>query len=110
MFLVSVAPKIVEKPRELNIAPAGEGVSLRCRATGNPKPYIVWIKENGEARVGEDFVLDPADQSASGNWTCTARNLMGIDAASTQLIIASEELDGRMTGWDGGTKTMLFLV
>ena len=66
---------------------------MKCKATGFPEPYIIWVKENTmQTREGENFYLEPALAEDSGKWTCTARNFMGTDSASTNLIIASKEL------------------
>lgn len=75
----------------------GQTISVRCEASGEPRPKIIWLKENGALPLGRSNVsiagtlnlwqVKPQD---SGNYTCVATST-GVYAtsASVQLIITA---------------------
>lgn len=65
--------------------PAGNTISLRCKAGGNPTPNITWLK-NGEVpkrMLGEiklhpyALYMEDVVTSDSGEYTCIVCNVLG---------------------------------
>ncbi|XP_043923680.1 leucine-rich repeat and fibronectin type III domain-containing protein 1-like protein [Protopterus annectens] len=74
----------------------GQSVSLRCKAVGDPEPYIHWISPRGKlvantTRVTSydngtlDFLM--ASVKDSGIFTCIATNAAGEATAPVELIV-----------------------
>ena len=63
--------------------PAGSTVRLRCRATGKPRPNIVWLKDGQALDFVDDssskWLLRLADtqEEDSGKYTCKVFNSAG---------------------------------
>ena len=90
-----------EQMRPSNLMrPAGGSIRLRCKASGKPKPAIVWLKDNlpispetpaeleaewGDAEDGEDTIAESRwtlrlrnlEKEDSGRYTCKVFNLAG---------------------------------
>uniref|UniRef100_A0A8C7ZFJ7 Fibroblast growth factor receptor-like 1 n=1 Tax=Oryzias sinensis TaxID=183150 RepID=A0A8C7ZFJ7_9TELE len=70
-LIVIVRPRFTEpaKMRKRVIArPEGSSVRLKCTASGNPRPDIVWLKDSRP--------LVDEDSGAGGEWTLILKNLM----------------------------------
>ncbi|XP_061185350.1 fibroblast growth factor receptor-like 1 [Saccostrea echinata] len=64
--------------------PVNSSLRLRCKATGNPRPQITWMKDNHELYQHDggrksSWILRLPDlqQTDSGHYTCVVRNRLG---------------------------------
>ena len=63
-----------------------QNASLKCEAEGNPTPTISWSPCDVENLLCDKQYLNISKvQSARANYTCTARNYLGIAKATTVL-------------------------
>ncbi|KAF9802936.1 hypothetical protein SFRURICE_015533 [Spodoptera frugiperda] len=61
-------------------------LTISCRATGKPKPYVVWSKDefylNNDPRYSIDvdgtLTIKSPSEDMSGNYTCTVKNSIGV--------------------------------
>jgi titin len=70
----------------------GSDILIPCNVSGYPVPYVTWTKDgskfssNKRQKVATDglrivdFIV-----SDIGNYTCTARNILGIDNNTTTV-------------------------
>ncbi|XP_048584296.1 fibronectin type III domain-containing protein isoform X4 [Nematostella vectensis] len=91
--------ELVEKPATLEVALRGARKELRCIPTGNPVPEIVWFdNHNNEIADGTNgyrfqshgrvLVIDRADESSAGAYTCACRAHTSSKAvAHTKVVI-----------------------
>ena len=73
---------------------AGSSVTLECTATGEPFPAVQWIgqelsQSNLQLILGGrgvlKLVIEKVTTKDQGNYTCLARNLVGISRESVEL-------------------------
>jgi len=77
--LLAVRPRFTQpsKMRKRVIArPVGSSVRLKCAASGNPRPDIVWLKDS-QPLVDEDAAAGGAGgEGKKKKWTLSLKNLM----------------------------------
>ena len=73
--------------------------TFHCSAIGNPEPTVTWTKVNGSLRdgsvkVGNGRRLDIIHSTFndSGEYKCTAVNILGRDEKIVKLIVGGERL------------------
>ncbi|GFU47230.1 neural cell adhesion molecule 1 [Trichonephila clavipes] len=82
-------PSVKPHPRDRSITvKEGETVTLKCNATGNPKPSITWKHagkhyDNGDGTV---FHITNAEIDDSGEYECTADNSVGEPASAVITV------------------------
>lgn len=72
----------------------GSSVTLRCNSSGFPSPKLTWtrgieaIPVNDKYEIGEQTLTIRNVQHADvDEYTCTATNQAGQDAATTELVV-----------------------
>ena len=63
-----------------------------CSADGNPKPSVSWSKTSGTGQGNKDgqgnkLQIRSADYSDSGNYVCTATNVLGKAMKVVKLLV-----------------------
>ena len=67
----------------------------KCHVTGNPPPKVTWFKVLGQLPPGRSLSnngslsIQRVQKSDSGHYTCRASNLLGTQAAHTNLVVVS---------------------
>lgn len=110
--LLSIArPRFTQpaKMRKRVIArPVGSSVRLKCTAGGNPRPDIVWLKDDTpltEQEVGEGrqkkwtLSLRNLTPEHSGRYTCRVSNRAGEINATYKVEVIREYAAGRLFTW-----------
>ncbi|XP_040194751.1 neural cell adhesion molecule 2 isoform X2 [Rana temporaria] len=95
--IVNVPPAILIQQRSFNAtADRQEEISLFCRATGSPKPYITWhrngrmIEENEKYLLRDDnteLTIKNIINSDAGSYTCRATNKAGVTEKQSFLQV-----------------------
>ncbi|XP_072288309.1 neural cell adhesion molecule 2 isoform X7 [Pyxicephalus adspersus] len=95
--IVNVPPAILIQQRSFNAtADRQEDITLFCRATGSPKPYITWhrngrmIEENEKYLLREDnteLTIRNIINSDAGSYTCRATNKAGVTEKQSFLQV-----------------------
>ena len=87
----------VSPPAQLELSKE-RNVTVPCQATGDPKPTVRWMKENGElpserSKVGLDGTLQiwNTTESDSGRYTCMASSSVVFKASSTMILSVKGE-------------------
>lgn len=84
----SPAPPRFTSPEKMKrqkiIRPVNSSLRLRCKATGNPRPQITWMKDHQELysrdsgrRSSWTLRLSDLQQMDSGLYTCVVGNRLG---------------------------------
>jgi len=72
--------------------------SLICEVEGNPTPIISWSPCYGQSVVCDKQYLNISKvQTARANYTCTATNAVGVDSATTLLLIGGKNVYLRLS-------------
>ena len=88
LFFVLAAPKFLapeKMKRQLIKRPVDSSVRLKCRATGNPRPTITWLKDKQVIRNDDHhhhkpmwtLKLQDLKEGHSGKYTCLVSNRLG---------------------------------
>ena len=87
------APLIVSPPMSIVVNKTGIA-SLQCGVKGNPVPQVTWLKENSslpsDKRIMQsrgDFVIRDVTSQDGGEYTCRARNILGVVTSSATLTV-----------------------
>nr|WOJ52303.1 peroxidase-like protein 6 [Halisarca dujardinii] len=98
--IVREAPVIVGGPSEVDVV-IGQSVRLQCNNSGQPRPAIVWIRNNLQLEVGGRVFIDPvrgqleilnAVRGDSGLYVCRAINDLGSTSHSVQVVVRAPRL------------------
>ncbi|XP_023374195.1 peroxidasin homolog [Otolemur garnettii] len=79
-------PRITSEPQDADVT-SGNTVYFTCRAEGNPKPEIIWLRNNNELSMKTDSRLNLLDdgtlmirntqETDQGIYQCMAKNVAG---------------------------------
>ncbi|XP_069091955.1 peroxidasin homolog [Pleurodeles waltl] len=79
-------PRITSEPQDVDVT-FGNTVYFTCRAEGNPKPEIIWLRNNNELSMSEDSRMDLLEdgtlmiqntqETDQGVYQCMAKNVAG---------------------------------
>ena len=84
---VIASPRILIEPQTVSVN-LYQSVSLKCIATGNPQPAIMWYKD-GWRIAGEGsplLVIQETELSDRGVYHCTATNTLGTVSSGPAVI------------------------
>ncbi|XP_068685522.1 hemicentin-1-like isoform X2 [Montipora foliosa] len=84
-------PSIINTHRNHTVTEQ-QDLRLKCNASGNPQPEIIWTKRSNSTRlptVGGVLVVKNAKNTDSGDYQCKASNGIGDDAISIVTIIVN---------------------
>ena len=93
LFFLPVVPEFKGKPLSVKITSQGNDVTLTCRASGVPKPIVVWRFSGGHLppnkQVDGDLKILSVqnNQSYEGVYTCIAANIAGSIKADVNLTV-----------------------
>ncbi|KAJ7988928.1 hypothetical protein DPEC_G00314270 [Dallia pectoralis] len=79
-------PRITSEPQDVDVT-SGNTVYFTCRAEGNPKPQIIWLRNNNALNMHDDsrlnlledgtLMIQDTRESDQGLYQCMAKNVAG---------------------------------
>ncbi|XP_024116962.1 peroxidasin isoform X3 [Oryzias melastigma] len=79
-------PRITSEPQDVDVT-SGNTVYFTCRAEGNPKPQIIWLRNNNALNMRDDsrlnlledgtLMIQDTRETDQGVYQCMARNVAG---------------------------------
>ena len=91
------APVVAVSPSNLTVNESGIA-SFQCSVSGNPEPALVWSKGGNLSEVsrstvlGGRLLLKNVNASDSGEYQCSARNILGHAQTLVRLVVNGEFL------------------
>ena len=91
------APVVVVSPAKLTVNESGTA-SFQCSVSGNPEPTVMWRRRGNlsEVNMSADLrgrlLLKNANESDSGEYQCSAKNILGHSQTLVQLVVNGELL------------------
>uniref|UniRef100_A0A8C9FJV1 Ig-like domain-containing protein n=1 Tax=Pavo cristatus TaxID=9049 RepID=A0A8C9FJV1_PAVCR len=87
-------PRITSEPQDVDVT-SGNTVYFTCRAEGNPKPEIIWLRNKTPLPSDPRITITPSGglyiqnvkQEDSGEYTCFATNSIGNIHATAYIIV-----------------------
>ena len=92
-FVPQVLPEFNEKPPNVTITVHENDVTLSCKASGVPKPMVVWrfsgghLPPNKQVKGDLTILSVQNNQSYEGVYSCIATNIAGSIKADVNLTI-----------------------
>ena len=83
LFFMLVSPNA--HPQDKYYVGREKSVSLDCMVGGYPIPTITWTPCNAQENVCDKSMLNISKVQNDGVYTCTAKNSLGNDSASTSV-------------------------
>ncbi|KAF7707078.1 hypothetical protein HF521_018296 [Silurus meridionalis] len=116
--VVQNSPRISSKDQVFLSFPLGQSAHLKCDATGEPLPAIIWISPNNELitlssvkyQILRDgtLIINKVTLADQGKYTCVARNSAGDDIKNVKLQV--EVSEPYINGKSGRTDSRLLAV
>uniref|UniRef100_A0AC35UDD4 Peroxidasin n=1 Tax=Rhabditophanes sp. KR3021 TaxID=114890 RepID=A0AC35UDD4_9BILA len=101
-LIASTPPVIFESPQSQRVKPS-ERVVFRCKARGEPKPFISWFFEGSEIQnlaghfqtTNEDteLIITHATRQDQGTYTCMGGNAVGSMTTDAFLTVDAPQLE-----------------
>lgn len=98
--LLSEPPHLIEEPHDISVH-LGDTIKLKCRATGNPEPDIVWMKNSNKLSLHDSqyhlmsdgsLQIQNADANTMGQYECMAKNILGeTKSRPVRAVMVDEE-------------------
>ena len=91
------APAVAVSPSNLTANESGTA-SFQCSVSGNPEPALVWSKGGNLSEVSRSAVsegrllLKNVNANDSGEYQCSARNILGHAQSLVHLVVNGEFL------------------
>ena len=88
-FIVVDPPRIISAQRNLTLNET-QDLRLKCNASGNPKPDIIWTKipyPSPLHSVEGVVIVKNTNKTESGVYQCRASNGIGEDAIATASVV-----------------------
>lgn len=116
--IVPNSPRIANKDQTVLRVLLGHSAKLKCEATGEPAPTIIWISPKNEMITSSSseytilpdgtLIINRVTIANQGKFTCVARNLAGDDMKNVklQMDIREPHIDGKM----GHTQSRILAV
>ena len=89
------SPAVVVSPVTLTVNEGGSA-SFQCSASGNPEPAVVWSKLYNQSKIiqsavsGDKLQLKNVTGNDSGEYQCTAANILGNSREVVRLAVNSK--------------------
>ena len=89
------APVVAVSPTNLTVNES-ETASFQCSVSGNPEPAVVWSKRDNLSEVNKSAVskgrllLNNVKANDSGEYQCSATNILGHAQTLVQLVVNGE--------------------
>ncbi|XP_015774925.1 PREDICTED: neural cell adhesion molecule 2-like [Acropora digitifera] len=120
VFVDVQVPPMVKLPSKVFVG-REQSASLICEVEGNPTPIISWSPCSGRSVVCDEQYLNISKvQTGCANYTCTARNAVGVDSETTLLLIGGKnvflrlnmtgECDNKDSVWEMLQKEVLYNI
>nr|XP_015207108.1 PREDICTED: matrix-remodeling-associated protein 5-like [Lepisosteus oculatus]XP_015207109.1 PREDICTED: matrix-remodeling-associated protein 5-like [Lepisosteus oculatus]XP_015207110.1 PREDICTED: matrix-remodeling-associated protein 5-like [Lepisosteus oculatus] len=105
--VVPESPRILSKEQVSLWGKPGEPVHMKCEATGEPSPAIIWLSPRNEIITASSgryqilgdgtLVIRKVGMGDRGTYACVARNTAGDDIKNVKLEVEGEEpqINGR---------------
>uniref|UniRef100_H3CS91 Peroxidasin n=1 Tax=Tetraodon nigroviridis TaxID=99883 RepID=H3CS91_TETNG len=84
--LTCEVPRITSEPQDVDVT-SGNTVYFTCRAEGNPKPQIIWLRNNNALNMRDDsrlnlledgtLMIQDTRETDQGIYQCMAKNVAG---------------------------------
>ena len=112
-------PQFTVRPPEQLTEFTNHNITVPCQATGDPKPRIAWMKENGKlplgrSNVGVDGTLQiwNSKEEDSGRYTCMAASAAVLEKAFSvmKLTVRGRILRIHLSLTDSRLITLLYIV
>ncbi|XP_057580791.1 hemicentin-2 [Hippopotamus amphibius kiboko] len=102
VLMLQSAPVFQVKPQDVTVR-SGDAVALRCQASGEPMPTVVWLRAGQPLRASRrlrtlpdgTLWLERVDAGDAGAYECVAHNLLGSATARAFLAVRGEPRGSR---------------
>lgn len=111
-FLPTASPRFTnpdKMKKQKIIRPVNSSLRLRCKATGNPRPQITWMKDEHNLYHGDlgrrsswTLRLPDLQQTDSGHYTCVVWNRLGSINFTYHIQVIGKHWGGLVSERGGG--------
>ncbi|CAH0386545.1 unnamed protein product [Bemisia tabaci] len=92
-------PELIKEPHDVEVSFGGSAF-FTCKAEGDPKPEIVWMRDSNEIDAAnphytvtsDGLLIEPMSTSDLGVYECMAKNLMGEIKSKAARVITKKDI------------------